>query len=364
MNNDLPKILAFYLPQFHPTPENDEWWGKGFTEWTNVTKAKPLYKNHYQPHLPSDLGFYDLRLESTRQAQATLAKEYGIDGFCYYHYWFEGKRLLNNVTDAILSSGNPEIPFCLCWANETWSKRWLGEDKEILIKQTYSVEDCKNHARYLSSVFEDERYIRVNGKPLFIIYKYIDIPQEIDVIQIMQDEWRSMGKDEAYMVAIDVHNRKFDFNSVGFDDVIAFEPALGELPDAFNDTPLFSKLKRNLSFGLFNRTLKVYDYKTAVEMMHDYPDKTNRIPSLLVRWDNSARRGDKGIIFENCNPETFAYLFEQRLIEWKAQPKKTNLFFLNAWNEWAEGNHLEPDQKFGLSYLEKVKEVLLKVKRK
>src|SRR5215216_5464827 len=156
--------IAIYLPQFHPIPENDAWWGKGFTEWTNVTRAKPLFKDHYQPHLPANLGFYDLRVPQVREAQAKLAIEHGIYGFCYYHYWFNGKRIIERPVEEVITSGKPDFPFCLFWANETWSRRWLGEEKEILIKQTYSLEDDYKHASYLANVFADERSIKVENR--------------------------------------------------------------------------------------------------------------------------------------------------------------------------------------------------------
>ena len=164
--------IAMYLPQFHPIPENDDWWGKGFTEWTNVAKAKPLFKGHYQPHLPADLGFYDLRIPEVGEAQAQLARNYGIYGFCYYHYWFNGKQLLNRPVDEVLNSGNPDFPFCLCWANENWSKRWNGSENDILIKQKYSSKDDLNHIKFLIQYFKDSRYIKINDRPLFIIYKH------------------------------------------------------------------------------------------------------------------------------------------------------------------------------------------------
>jgi hypothetical protein len=358
----IPNFLAFYLPQFHPTPENDAWWGKGFTEWTNVTKAQPLYRKHYQPHLPSDLGFYDLRVPEVRQAQADLARQYGIMGFCYYHYWFEGKRLLTDVTDAMIKSGDPDFPFCFCWANETWSKRWLGEDKEILIQQTYSKQDFKNHARHLAGIFSDRRYIRVNNRPVFIIYRFIGIPAELNCVETMREEWNALGVAQPYLVAVDVHNRHFDYISVGFDAILAFEPALGELPDAFDDAPSFSKLKRNLANGIISQNLKIYDYEEATSLMNTYADSSCRIPSLLVGWDNTARRAEKGIIFENCNPESFERVLRKRMSKWKQNPHPSNLFFLNAWNEWAEGNHLEPDVKYGLGYLKKFKSVIDELK--
>jgi lipopolysaccharide biosynthesis protein len=176
VTSNLARFIAFYLPQYHPIPENDEWWGRGFTEWMNVSRAKPLFDGHYQPHLPAKLGFYDLRVPEVRQAQADLARRHGIEGFCYWHYWFEGKRLLERPFNEVLSSGQPDFPFCLAWANETWSRRWLGEDKDILQEQTYSLEDDLDHITWLMEAFADPRYIRVHGRPLFLIYKPFDLP--------------------------------------------------------------------------------------------------------------------------------------------------------------------------------------------
>jgi lipopolysaccharide biosynthesis protein len=171
------RVLAFYLPQFHPIAENDRWWGNGFTEWTNVARARPLFRGHYQPHVPADLGFYDLRLPESRELQARLAASYGIEGFCYWHYWFHGKRLLERPFAEVLRSGRPDFPFALAWANESWSRRWLGEDREILQAQTYSPEDDREHARWLTAAFADPRYIRIDGRPLFLIYRPGDVPR-------------------------------------------------------------------------------------------------------------------------------------------------------------------------------------------
>jgi lipopolysaccharide biosynthesis protein len=181
------RLIAFYLPQYHPIPENDAWWGKGFTEWTNVSKATPLFPGHYQPHLPADLGFYDLRLADARQAQADLAAQHGLDGFCYYHYWFGGKRLLERPFNDVLASGKPKLPFCLCWANESWSRRWLGEAKDVLMRQSYSLDDDVNHARWLIGAFSDFRYIQVEGRPMFLVYRPTDLLDP----QRTTDTWRS-----------------------------------------------------------------------------------------------------------------------------------------------------------------------------
>jgi len=357
MRAESVRAIAFYLPQYHPIPENDAWWGKGFTEWTNVAKARPLFRGHYQPHLPADLGFYDLRLAEAREAQAALAREYGIHGFCYFHYWFNGKRLLERPFDEVLASGKPDFPFCLCWANETWSKRWLGEDKEILIQQTYSEDDFRNHARWLARAFADERYIRVNGRPVFVIYRYSGIPTEIPAIAILREELNKQGSDDPYLIAVDGHNPHLDYEGIGFDHRLAFEPNLGVLPLGLDDRPSLKRARRNLRWGSMSTLHKLYDYTEAVNAMEKNTADRPRIPCVLVSWDNSPRRAEKAIIFQNCDPQSFGRVLERRLRNWAMTSPSTDLFFLNGWNEWAEGNHLEPDQKFGLGYLKELRRV-------
>ncbi len=350
------KAIAINLPQYHPTVENDEWWGKGFTEWTNVSKAKPLFKGHYQPHLPTDLGFYDLRLEEARIAQAELAKEYGIYGFCYYHYWFNGKRLLERPVNDILSSGKPEFPFMLCWANETWSRRWLGEEKEILIKQEYSDEDDKNHIEWLcKNAFSDKRYITIHNRPAFVIYRPQDLPDYKNTIKIFKETAIKLGCNEPYIIASNSHTATFD----GFDHVMNFEPQLGRglLKDAFNDNRSAGKFFRNLSLGVLSAKLKVYDYKKVKKIMASRKFTYKYLPSVFVGWDNTARRGLNGIIIKNQDPQIFKKSLEdaKKLVSDYEDDEK--IVFINAWNEWAEGNHLEPCKKHGRDFLKMIKDV-------
>src|ERR1035438_6297622 len=194
-----PRAIAFYLPQYHPIPENDAWWGKGFTEWISVTKARPLFKGHYQPQLPADLGFYDLRVPEARRAQAGLAREYGIHGFCYYHYWFHGKRLLERPFNDVLESGKPAFPFCLCWANENWTRRWDGKEEQVLLKQVYSIEDDIQHIRALLPVFKDSRYIKVNGKPVFLVYRIGNLPAPAETLRRWREEAAKAGLPGLYI---------------------------------------------------------------------------------------------------------------------------------------------------------------------
>lgn len=354
------KPIAIYLPQFHPTPENDEWWGKGFTEWTNVTKAKSLFKGHYQPQLPSDLGFYDLRLEETRIAQAEMAKQYGIEGFSYYHYWFKGKRLIDTPFEETLKSKKPDFPFCLFWANETWSRRWLGEEKEILIKQEYSKEDDQNHADYLANVFQDERYITVDNRPIFIIYRATDLPNPAETVAIIKETCLRKNGVEPYLVASNSHCDDLQkLLGFGFDQILFFKPKM-VLPDVFNDDFLYRRLKKNIiNHGVYDGKLKIYTYQEALEYMARVEPKTfdDIIPCVFVGWDNTARRKEKGIIMKDNTPELFEQDINRVIKKMSASERNTGLLFVNAWNEWAEGNHLEPDFKNGDSFLNCIKKI-------
>ena len=354
------KAIAIYLPQFHPIPENDEWWGKGFTEWPNVTKAKPLFKGHYQPHLPADLGFTDLRLPETRQAQADLAKAYGIEGFCYYHYWFKGKRLIEQPFESVIKSDEPDFPFCLFWANETWSRRWLGEEREVLQKQEYSEEDHKNHALYLADVFNDKRYITLNDRPLFVIYRPTDLPNPAATVSIIKEISIQQNGIEPFVIASNSHCGDLKkLLSYGFDEVLNFRPQLSVLPHAFSDDYLIKRVIKNcISNGVFNSNLKIYNYQDALSFMQAIEPSSfdHIIPMVFVGWDNTARRGNKGIIMRNNTPELFAAELKRVIQKMTHSNNNSGLLFINAWNEWAEGNHLEPDQKNGLAYLEVIKQ--------
>jgi len=352
-----PKLIAFYLPQFHPIQENDEWWGKGFTEWTNVTRARPLCKGHYQPHLPDELGFYDLRLPEARQAQADLAQEYGIHGFCYYHYWFKGKRLLERPFKDVLESGNPDFPFCLCWANETWSRRWLGEECDILIKQEYSSKDDLHHAQELLEAFADPRSIKVDGRPLFLIYRPNDLPDPQRTTDTFRQACLANGVPEPFMVGVNGHFRAQDSRLIGFDHTLDFRPQLGALPGAFREGFSFRKLLRNLRFGKLNGRLNLYSYDEAIRRMERVTCNYPVIPSVFVGWDNTPRRRDKSIIVRDATPKRFERYLSETVQRADPIGPRSKLVFINAWNEWAEGNHLEPDQQSGRVFLEAVQRV-------
>ncbi len=329
------RLISFYLPQFHPIAENDLWWGKGFTEWTNVAKAKPQFEGHYQPHLPAHLGFYDLRVPESRMAQANLAKRFGIDGFCYWHYWFEGQRLLERPFNEVLASGEPDFPVCLAWANETWSRRWLGEEKEILLKQTYSHQDDLNHIRWLIPAFADPRYIRIAGRPLFAIYRPLDLPDSQRTTDLFRDECHRHGIAEPFLIGINSH-RDIDYRQLGFDGTLGFEPQLGVVP------------------GVMEDGIKMCDYVAGRRRMNAVERNFPVYPSVFVSWDNTPRRNENGIVFINSSPSAFEDALRETIKSVRSRPIEEQVVFINAWNEWAEGNHLEPDQRYGLEYLEAV----------
>ena len=349
--------IAIHLPQFHPTAENDSWWGKGFTEWTNVTKAKPLFEGHYQPHLPADLGFYDLRLEEARIAQAELAKEHGIYGFCFYHYWFNGKRLLQRPLDDMLKTKTPEFPFMLCWANENWTRKWDGKEEEILMKQTYSETDDLNHINFIAeNFFSDKRYITIEGKPFYLIYR----PRLFPDVQKTLDLWRNrvlkLGLGELYVGYVQNFNYKAEPRSVGFDCAIEFQPDFTNLPPrlfgSFKDKFLNKTRIKTSHFTKNN----IFSYPAYVDKMIAKEKSADNIyPGITPSWDNSARRKTNAFIFTDSSPAEYKRWLTSIIDKYR---NKDTFLFINAWNEWAEGNHLEPCQKWGSEYLKITKEIL------
>lgn len=341
-STDDVRAIAFYLPQFHPIPENDAWWGKGFTEWTNVTRARPNFAGHYQPHMPADLGFYDLRLSEVRQQQAQLARAYGIHGFCYYYYWFGGKKLLERPLEEMVATGEPDFPFCICWANGNWTRRWDGLDQEVLITQHYSDEDYRQMIRELMKVLLDRRYIRVNGKPLLVVHRAAELPDARRMTDVWRQECQMRGLGEIYLCAI----RSFGVDDpviLGFDGGVEFPPSGGDL------------LNINSQFSLLNPQYTGYilsyaEYAAQRSVMPEV--KFPLFGCVMPAWDNTARMQDKSWIFQGATPE----LYQQWLGRITQQTLKRHqgderLLFINAWNEWAEGAHLEPDQRFGHRYL-------------
>jgi lipopolysaccharide biosynthesis protein len=360
MTSHDPRLIAFYLPQFHPIPENDEWWGTGFTEWTNVTRAKPLFRGHYQPHLPADLGFYDLRLPEVRQAQADLAEEYGIHGFCYYHYWFNGRRVLERPFNKVLESGKPDFPFCLCWANENWTRAWDGRSGENLLVQNYCEDDDRKHLQWLATAFSDPRYIRINGKPLFMVYRSGLLPDPIRTTNIWREEAVRLGIGEIFLCRVEslVSEKKLDPNTVGFDAAVDFQPDWSNLGIPTRRSPAWNFIRKlGMSESAYG-THRIYDYRNVVEQaLSRVPASYPRIPCVTPGWDNSPRRTKDAVILTGSSPRAYEEWLRAAIQESKTMAPR-GLVFINAWNEWAEGNHLEPCQEWGFAYLEATRQAL------
>ena len=353
-----PRLIAFYLPQYHPIPENDEWWGEGFTEWRNVSKTQPLFTGHYQPHVPADLGFYDLRDEETRIAQAELAEQYGIEGFCYYHYWFNGKRLLEQPLEDLLKSGKPDYPFCICWANENWTRRWDGEDKEILMRQEYSEEDDRNHILSLLPVFKDPRYIRINGKPLFLVYRTEDMPNPARSAEIWREEARKSGIGEISLCHVESMG-KCDPKAINFDMALEFAPDWWNKGAQLKaDSDLFTRAEGDVRKVCDNNFVHAYQGLIDTMMAKEIPDY-KWLRCVTPSWDNTARRKEGANIFLDSTPEKYKLWLSRAIANTNARLLgDERIIFVNAWNEWAEGCHLEPDQKFGHAYLAATRQAL------
>jgi hypothetical protein len=353
------RLIAYYLPQFHPIPENDEHWGKGFTEWTNVAKARPLFKGHYQPSIPTELGYYDLRLPEVRKAQADLAKEYGIEGFCYWHYWMgNGKRLLERPFNEVVKSGEPDFPFCLCWANHTWSRVWTGDGRKIIAEQTYGgVEDYTAHFYELLPAFRDNRYIKVQGQLLFSIFS----PREIPDIKLFTLCWQQLAKKEGLP--------GFHFIGLGISEdemkVMGLSASTPHTPHHFlNQIP--TRLMDKITYRIFGMSWRETKTKwLKIPNIFKYKDFVNanrrriycewEYPAILPNWDHSPRSGIRAIVLQGSTPELFQQIVEHTISSVQTRPYDERIIFVKAWNEWAEGNFLEPELRYGTGYLEVLK---------
>jgi len=342
----MPRALAFYLPQFHPIPENDEWWGKGFTEWTNVTRAQPLFPGHYQPHVPSELGFYDLRVPEVREAQAALAAEHGISGFVYYHYWFHGKQMLERPFQEVLDSGSPDFPFALCWANEEWTRNWDAHTGQVLIPQHYSEEDDLEHIRWLITAFSDDRYIKIDGRPLMLIYRAAQLPDPKRTAEIWRTEAQKLGFPDLYLCWVESHGPPPGGpEAFGMDASVAFMPPSGER--------IFTPQEGT-------RGHRIMDYNSAyTAALRQTPVPWKRFPSVMVEWDNTARRPHAATIFAGVTPDAYEGWLRETVKSVAKVRDEENYLFILAWNEWAEGNHLEPDRRYGRAFLEATRAVML-----
>jgi lipopolysaccharide biosynthesis protein len=360
-----PRLIAFYLPQFHPIPENDAWWGQGFTEWINVAKARPLFAGHYQPHLPADLGFYDLRLPEARQAQADLARQSGIHGFCYHHYWFHGRRILERPFDDVLASGQPDFPFCLSWANENWTRTWDGLDDQVLLAQTYSEEDDRAHIRWLCTAFRDERYIRVGGKPLFLVYRAASLPDARRTTAIWREEAARLGIGELFLVRVESNfaGERGDPRSLGFDAAVEFQPDALTLHQLRKSSQLSAELPADRRWHARGDELW-FSYPEVVDAMLRRPSVSYpRFSGVSPGWDNTPRRGAGGAGIRDATPAHYERWLRRVLEEGEARKIANEFIFINAWNEWAEGCHLEPCQQWSRAYLEATARALTNISK-
>lgn len=356
------KVIAFYLPQFHPFPENDTWWGKGFTEWTNVGKAKKLFPGHYQPRVPADLGYYDLRLSEVREQQVELAKEAGITAFCYYEYWFAGKQLMEKPFEEVVSSGKPDFPFCVCWANHSWSnKNWNSAaqrlEKKLLIEQTYpGVEDIDNHFYSLLPAFKDSRYLRINDKLVFVIYDYKAIPDR----RLFTDRWNELAKKNGIppFFFIGYSASPKEIHKDYYSELNAV--ILSNINGAFGNPYSLRRIARDL---LLNKLLRlpahIVSYKKGIKRMMCPEFKLEHIfPSVAPNWDHSPRLGKGGTILHNSTPMLFKEHVSDVLELVRKKKEENQVIFIKSWNEWAEGNHMEPDLKYGKGYIKALREAL------
>lgn len=387
MENSLnARVIAFYLPQYHPIPENDRWWGKGFTEWTNVAKAKPLFKGHAQPHIPTDLGFYDLRMPEVREEQAKLAREAGIEGFCYWHYWFgKGKRLLERPFNEVLTSGKPDFPFCLGWANETWSNRsWQAKSKTIkdatLMEQTYVEDEFENHFYDVLPAFKDKRYITVDGKPLFLIFSPYAMPNPKAFITCWRQLAKENGLEGIHFVGIT--------NNISLREIGSYNSGKARIP-SFDEASLHYNYLLDLGFDAINsrgqlraemmagsrfssiskKVLeKVFHYDKLSRFTQSSINKNlfvkedsweNAYPTIIPNWDRSPRSGKKAIIYTDSTPEEFKHQVDTAIDLVKNKQSQHKIIFLKSWNEWGEGNFMEPDMQYGHGYLDALKSSLM-----
>lgn len=360
------EIIAFYLPQYHPTPHNNEWWGEGFTEWTNVAKAKPLFRGHYQPKIPADLGFYDLRMPEIKEKQAELAREAGVTGFCYYHYWFgNGHQELELPFNQVVESGKPDFPFCLCWANETWARKFWNKDgavvgAENLAEQKYlGKEDNEKHFYSLLKAFKDERYIKIDGKPVFMIYR----PLAFTDVNKFIVQWRELAKE----------NGLDGFYFIGYSLFVGTEyEVIKQLGfDAVCSCRLNRNVKHDLTwamrkaYSMLFKTPRKTSYKKAILTMTGEEEKKEDVfPTMLPNWDHTPRSGYNGDLFTNSTPEIFEKHCEQVLSLVKEKPKERQIAFLKSWNEWGEGNYMEPDLKYGKGYIKALRLAITNVLNK
>lgn len=354
------RSIAFYLPQFHPIPENDEWWGEGFTEWSNVRPARPLFRGHHQPHVPGELGYYDLRDPDVREAQADLAVRYGIDAFCYYHYWFGGRRLLQQPFEEVLASGRPDLPFCLCWANEPWTRTWDGSSDNILVDQHHSADDDRRHIDHLIEAFRDERYVRIGGRPLFLVYRAGYLPDPQATTRLWRERAARAGLPGLFLCRVESHFEGGDPRPLGFDASVEFQPAFGRVKWTVAQRFPLRRLLARTKLGPARASYVTLDYNRLVrETLEREQPAFPRFPCVAPDWDNSPRRPYGAFMLTGSTPERFGEWVAEVARRLRTAPPEQRLLFVNAWNEWGEGCHLEPCARWGVGYLEAFAKAML-----
>lgn len=368
------KVIAFYLPQFHTFPENDRWWGKGFTEWSNTKKAKPLFEGHYQPHVPMNENYYDLATVEPMREQARLAQSYGVDAFCFYHYWFKGgKMLMEKPVERFLADESIDIEFCFSWANEPWTRAWDGSEQEVIMPQEYGgAQEWEKHFQYWLPFFQDKRYIKIGNRPLLLIYRPDKIPAWESMLACWNDLARINGF-EGLTVAVQGVGAcaNFDFPKDTFDYIIEFEPlytnsvlkgknllkhpatVLSGLRCWRHSAKAWKMAEKQAQL---DHPAKIFDYDLICRTMtRRKPYSKKLVAGMAPCWDNTPRRGMNAMIFQGSTPDKFKKYFKKQLLRAR-NVYHQEMLFVNAWNEWAEGAHLEPDEKYGLAYLEAVKQ--------
>lgn len=353
-----PRLIAFYLPQFYPTKENDEWWQKGFTEWTNVGNAKPLFRGHYQPRVPADLGYYDLRVPEVREDQAQLAQEAGIEGFCYWHYWFAGRRLLDRVFTEVVESGKPDYPFCLCWANHSWYQKTWDPTKpnKLLIEQTYpGKQDYIDHFYAMLPAFKDERYMKIDGRNIFCIYSSLEIPD----FPFFKNLWNKLASDNGlkgfYFIGFTFNDNDVPAILDNKYDAVLIDYTLKSVKSRSTLTQYLIRFKRKIGIP---HLLKYNTYTDIV--LNSYKCSNNVHPCIIPNFDHSPRSKTRGTIIPDSTPKKWGSLCKKLFSLTSPRNSEENIVFIKAWNEWGEGNYLEPDLKYGKEYLEELSEALKK----